>query len=188
MAKFIVGGVLFGGVLIEVLLSALWLMVPAYVANPMAVVFGGGKPIDFGKNFFDGRRVLGDGKTYNGLVGGVACGVFIGFVQMNAPVSHYLGEHTLSVVYALSIGALLGDLVESFVKRRLGFRRGAKFPVADQLDFVVGAFMLTYLLEPVWFTAHFTSVKLVMVIVATPLLHRLTNIVGYRIKLKKEPW
>jgi len=174
--------------LIEVLFSALWLMVPAYVANPMAVVFGGGKPIDLGKNFFDGRRVLGDGKTYRGLVGGIVCGVFIGFVQMNTPLGHYLGVHTLSVVCALSIGALLGDLVESFLKRRLGLRRGAKFPVADQLDFVVGACALTYLLEPLWFTANFTPLKLIVVFVATPLLHRLTNIVGYRIKLKKEPW
>lgn len=176
------------GVMIEVLFSALWLMLPAYVANPMAVVFGGGRPIDLGRNFPDGRRLLGDGKTYRGLLGGLLCGVFIGFVQMNTLLSYYLGAHTLSVVCTLSIGALMGDLFESFIKRRLGLQRGAELPLADQLDFVAGAFLLTYLLEPLWFTANFTPVKLLIVLVTTPILHRITNIIGYRMKLKKEPW
>ena len=57
---------------------AMWLMVPAYIANPMAVVFGGGKPLDMGMKWLDGQRILGDGKTIKGLVGGTACGIVAG--------------------------------------------------------------------------------------------------------------
>jgi len=38
--------------------QAIWLMLPAYTANPMAVVFGGGTPIDLGKKWIDGKRIL----------------------------------------------------------------------------------------------------------------------------------
>src|SRR5437667_105251 len=51
--------------------QALWFFLPAYVANPMAVVFGGGTPIDFGRTLRDGERLFGDGKTWRGVVGGL---------------------------------------------------------------------------------------------------------------------
>src|SRR3989454_11668937 len=54
--------------------QALWFFLPAYVANPMAVVFGGGTPIDFGRTLRDGERLFGDGKTWRGLVGGTLAG------------------------------------------------------------------------------------------------------------------
>src|SRR3989475_5585609 len=57
--------------------QALWFFLPAYVANPMAVVFGGGTPIDFGRTLRDGERLFGDGKTWRGLVGGTLAGGFL---------------------------------------------------------------------------------------------------------------
>ncbi len=45
------------------LLSALWIMLPAYLPNPVAALCGGGTPIDNGKNYSDGKRIFGDGKT-----------------------------------------------------------------------------------------------------------------------------
>ncbi|HDS59894.1 MAG TPA: CDP-archaeol synthase, partial [Thermoplasmatales archaeon] len=42
-------------------LEAVWLVLPAYLANASAVVLGGGTPIDFGKTWRD-KRLLGDGK------------------------------------------------------------------------------------------------------------------------------
>ncbi|MFA7152528.1 MAG: CDP-archaeol synthase, partial [Methanoregulaceae archaeon] len=43
------------------LVSALWIMLPAYVPNSVAAATGGGTPIDLGRNFSDGRRIFGDG-------------------------------------------------------------------------------------------------------------------------------
>ncbi len=174
--------------IIAVIIKAVWLMLPAYIANPTAVVFGGGTPIDLGKNWRDGRRIFGDGKTFRGLVGGTACGIIVGLVQMQVSPMWYLGIFTFTSIATLSFGALLGDIVKSFFKRRLGFERGAKLPLIDQLDFVAGAWVLTYVFDPQWFNDNFTFWIIITVLVLTPVLHRLTNIIGYYIKVKKEPW
>ena len=174
--------------IIEIIIQALWLMLPAYIANPAAVVFGGGTPIDFEKNWKDGKRILGDGKTFRGLIGGTACGVILGIIQMQYSPFEFLGGFTYLVIFSLSFGALLGDSVKSFFKRRMGYERGGKLPLVDQLDFVAGAWIVTYMLEPEWFMENFTLQILIVILVLTPLLHRVTNIVGYYMKLKKEPW
>ncbi len=191
--------------MIDLIVTSIWLMIPAYIANPMAVVFGGGTPIDCGKNFYDGRRILGDGKTIRGLIAGTACGLVAGLIQIIlAPVlsaSGLFGSldifqsslnaytfNTLHVVFLMALGALLGDSAESFIKRRINLKRGAMFPVADQLDFVVGAWILTYILASAWFIIYFDMRIIVTVLIITPLLHITTNIIGYLLKLKKEPW
>ncbi len=175
--------------LFNIIILALWLMLPAYVANPAAVVFGGGTPIDFGKNWRDGRRILGDGKTFRGLIGGTACGIIIGLLQRQiSQVGDILITPSLIAIVTLSFGALFGDIVKSFFKRRLGLARGAKLPLFDQLDFVIGAWVLTYAFDPQWFTQNFEPLIIITVLILTPVLHRLTNIIGYYIRLKKEPW
>ena len=63
----------------EIIIQALWLVLPAYVANASALIFGGGTPIDFGKKWKDGRRILGDGKTWRGLFIGTFVGMTAGF-------------------------------------------------------------------------------------------------------------
>jgi len=63
----------------EIILQALWLILPAYIANASAVLVGGGTPIDFGKNWKDGKRILGDGKTWRGLISGAFIGITSGF-------------------------------------------------------------------------------------------------------------
>lgn len=176
--------------IIGLLIQASWLMLPAYISNPTAVVFGGGTPVDLGRKWSDGRRIFGDGKTYRGLLGGTASGVAAGLIQMQISSLQYLGTFTIVSIFMLSFGALLGDMTKSFFKRRLGYERGAKFPLVDQLDFVAGAWILTYAFDPQWFSQNFLFNPWIMVTVVlfTPLLHRLTNIIGYYAKLKKEPW
>jgi len=170
---------------------AIWLMLPSYISNSMAVVFGGGTPMDLGMKLSDGKRVLGEGKTLRGLIGGTACGIAVGLLQIF--VASIFGIQlipTITAIFTLSFGALLGDIVKSFFKRRIGMVRGAELPLIDQLDFVAGAWILTYIFDPVWFTKYFISSPWIIltVLVLTPILHRLTNIFGYNIKLKKEPW
>ncbi|HUU07508.1 MAG TPA: CDP-archaeol synthase, partial [Thermoplasmata archaeon] len=47
----------------EAAFAGLWLMLPALIPNPAAVLVGGGTPMDLGRTW-RGRRVLGDGKTW----------------------------------------------------------------------------------------------------------------------------
>src|SRR5256885_9473968 len=59
-------------VALEAIPQALWFFLPAFVANPFAVVSGGGAPIDGGRSLSDGQRMFGDGKTWRGPGGGTA--------------------------------------------------------------------------------------------------------------------
>jgi len=184
---------------LEAIPQALWFFLPAFVANPMAVVFGGGTPIDFGRTLRDGERLFGDGKTWRGLVGGTFSGAFLGFL-LSVPVNLLTPNSTWSfgsygVAFAASavvaFGALLGDLAGAFLKRRMHKPRGAKAPVLDQYDFVVGALLLS-LAIPGWSVPRFFSgdayLGLLAIILITPALHRAVNVIGFRIGQKREPW
>ena len=182
-------------------LWAFWIMIPAYIPNPAAALIGGGTPIDFGKCAKDGRRIFGDGKTWRGLIGGIIIGIIFGLIQIFLVGFFqwdFLPKHTIVTICALSTGALLGDLIKSYFKRRLGKERGAKWPIADMYDMVVGSLVLMVLALLVtgnigWFAANFDSVwfllgTFVAILILSPLLHRGTNIIGYLLGLKDVPW
>jgi CDP-2,3-bis-(O-geranylgeranyl)-sn-glycerol synthase len=173
------------------LLAAVWIMLPAYIPNPIAALFGGGTPIDFGRNFSDGHRIFGDGKTFRGLFLGVIAGIITGILLIWLSLTFaltILPQHTLTSVSLLAFGALIGDLGKSFIKRRMGKVRGEKWPVADQLDLVVGAFILMLLFDPTWLFAYVTLPILIIILILTIVLHRAVNIIGYMLGVKEVPW
>ncbi len=192
---------------LEAIPQALWFFLPAFVANPSAVLWGGGPPMDFGRTLRDGERLLGDGKTWRGLSGGVLSGAVLGFLLylpfgLAAPASSWsfaapqteLGPSAwtaFSVSAVLALGALLGDLTGAFIKRRFHKPRGAKAPVLDQYDFVAGG-LLASLLVAGWSVPRFFSGDAwygsLAIILITPALHRGVNIIGYRMGKKHEPW
>ena len=173
------------------LFSAFWIMLPAWFPNPVAALLGGGTPVDLGRNFSDGRRIFGDGKTWRGLAAGIFAGIAIGLVQIQAAGAYdltWLPQHTVLSVTLLAVGALLGDLVKSFFKRRYGKERGSKWPVADQYDLVAGAFVLLLVFDASWLFAEVTLPAFICILILTPVLHRATNIIGYLFKVKEVPW
>jgi CDP-2,3-bis-(O-geranylgeranyl)-sn-glycerol synthase len=174
--------------------TALWAMLPAYVPNNAAVLAGGGRPIDGGRTW-DGKRVLGDGKTWRGTLAGTVVGTALALAlnAVNGAANDVLGiaslpEFPLLAAVGLALGAMLGDIGASFLKRRTGRERGAAFPGLDQLDFVVGALLLAAVADFGWFTETFTVPVIVAILVATPLLHVVTNAIAYWLGLKDEPW
>lgn len=166
-------------------------MLPAYVPNPVAALLGGGTPIDLKKNYSDGNRIFGDGKTYRGFLTGILAGIVTGLVLIwlagQFPLAS-LPHHTPLSVTLLATGALLGDLVKSFFKRRLKKERGTRWPVADQYDLVAGAFLLLLIGDPAWLFAMVTLPVFLIILIITPVLHRATNIIGYVLKVKEVPW
>jgi CDP-2,3-bis-(O-geranylgeranyl)-sn-glycerol synthase len=185
--------------MIDLLILAIWLMLPAYIANPSAALFGGGTPVDLGRKWSDGKRILGDGKTYRGFVSGVICGMLVGAVQIL--LAPHIAPQLAGVVYpeqletwtaiaaiTMPIGALLGDMTKSFFKRRIGYERGAMLPIADQLDFVAGAWLLTFLADPSWMMKNFTLGIILTVLIITPVLHVTTNVIGFKLGKKDVPW
>ena len=166
-------------------------MLPAYVPNSVAAVLGGGRPIDHGRNFTDGRRLFGDGKTYRGFFAGVAGGVLAGGMQIwlqGAYPFPSLPAQTFLSVVLLSLGALMGDLAKSFFKRRLGKASGEPWPVADQYDLVAGAFLMLAIFDLPWLLQAVTLPVLLWILVLTPLLHKTANVIGYLIGVKDVPW
>ncbi len=101
-------------------------MMPAYLSNPFAAVFGGGKPIDGGRTLKDGRRIIGDGKTWRGLFSGIFCGFLAGCIEiwLSSKGFEILGiempafgpdySSALIVVLALASGALFGICSRAF--------------------------------------------------------------------------
>jgi CDP-2,3-bis-(O-geranylgeranyl)-sn-glycerol synthase len=82
-----------------------------------------GAPVDMGLTLADGRRLLGAHKTWRGLVVGVLC---------TAAAAILVGlPWILGAGFALL--SLLGDLLSSAWKRRLGRAPGAGAPFIDQL-------------------------------------------------------
>ena len=166
-------------VLLDVVGSALWFILPAYVANATPVVLGGGRPIDGGRKFIDGRPIFGAGKTWRGFAAGLAAGIVVGLFQglIVAEPSRYI-----LLGFLLALGALLGDLLGSFTKRRLGIKRGGAAPGLDQLGFVMVALLLA---SPI----HTPSWEAIAAIIAiTPVLHVATNFTGYKLGLKGRPY
>jgi len=163
----------------DLIAQSLYFIFPAYCANAIPVLLGRGLPMDLGRNFIDGKPLFGSHKTFRGFFSGLLIGTFIGIVQSNLPI--FQPPHVL-LGFILSLGALTGDLIHSFVKRRLGLPLGASFPVADQLDFVVGALFFSLFVSP-------PSLPVAIVIlIVTPPIHLLTNYTAYRLGMKKEPF
>jgi CDP-2,3-bis-(O-geranylgeranyl)-sn-glycerol synthase len=162
--------------LATLIMEALKFIFPAYCANAVPVLAGGGQPMDFGKNFFDGKRILGSNKTFRGFFFGLAVGATVGLVEVMV-----FGYPLLFSVLS-PLGALLGDLVAAFLKRRLGIAPGGLLPVVDQIDFVVGALVFSWPLAIIYWELA------VAVLVITVPVHLFTNFLAYKLKLKKNPW
>ena len=187
--------------MIESFFIVLWIMMPAYLANTIAVLTGGKYPIDQGRIHSDGNRLLGDGKTWSGLIGGTLGGVFIGYLQINIGGGlikalsgfqnvDFWGENPIIVFFILSFGALFGDMTASFIKRRSQLKRGDKSPLLDMFDFIAMALLLSFIFANDWLMSWIIDgyVPLFTLLVATPVLHRGVNIIGYKLGVKNEPW
>jgi CDP-2,3-bis-(O-geranylgeranyl)-sn-glycerol synthase len=96
------------------------------------------------------------------------------------------------IAILIPLGALLGDLLGSFIKRRRGLGRGDKIAFLDIYDLIIGVFILLLVFQFNWFYETFLEgirlIALLTVLILTPLLHRFTNIIGYKLGKKKEPW
>jgi CDP-2,3-bis-(O-geranylgeranyl)-sn-glycerol synthase len=176
---------------------SIWLGLSAWIANATPVVGGGGKPIDGGRVFRDGYRILGDGKTIRGFIVGVLFGTLTGVGQFFVapylrpilaqyvtitPEMDYVLSINIPVAFLLSLGALTGDVVGSFIKRRVNVKSGNPSPFLDQVGFIIMALIFAsplFVPEPVF----------VMVLILTTLgIHWLSNAFSYLVGLKKHPW
>ena len=173
------------------LILGFWVIIPAYAANGFAPLARGKRRIDFGKKFFDGRDILGAGKTWEGLVLALFAGTLFGMLEVYLyptlnPIALEAGFSLYKLspvsVFFVALGAMVGDMIGSFIKRRLGLERGAPAPLLDQLDFVFGAFLFASFFLPL------TPLSVILFLIITPFVHYLASYIGHKLGVKKVPW
>ncbi|MHA2174229.1 MAG: CDP-2,3-bis-(O-geranylgeranyl)-sn-glycerol synthase [Candidatus Hodarchaeales archaeon] len=195
--------------IIESIINSVIFIFPAFVANAAPVILGRGgrynRPIDGGRFWKDGKRILGDGKTIRGFISGtlsgmVTCVAIVIFLSNIgypvAAINHFNNgflfpllqfmenNYVLQAVligFLLGCGALLGDLAGSFIKRRSGLKRGESYMFMDQLGFLVTALILVYPIFP-W--------PIEWVVLLFPLtlgLHIVMNFLGYLAGIQDVP-
>src|SRR3972149_9518082 len=112
-------------------IKALWILFPAYAANIFPPLAKGKHPIDGGRNWKDGNRILGDGKTIEGTLYGIAMGTFYGGVEwyLSPTFNTYanvfgvqLPTINLLVAFLIGLGTMAGGLFGSFLKKRLSLQ------------------------------------------------------------------
>ncbi len=159
------------------IIEALKFIFPAYCANAVPVLAGGGKSIDLGKTLPDGRPIFGKNKTYRGFFAGLAIGTVTGLAETA------VFDYPIMFGFIVSLGALVGDLTGAFLKRRLNIPPGGLLPVVDQIDFILGAILFSI---PLSLARSWELI--VTVLLLTPPIHLITNYVAYKLKLKSNPW
>ena len=163
------------------IIDAILKMMPAYIGNSAPVFFGKlfpslTKPIDGGRKAKDGNRLLGDGKTWLGLVASLIGGALGGWI------ASFWGVGTIISGMLIGFAAVIGDSIGSFTKRRLKMKRGDNAGLLDQMDFIIAGLIVAS------FFQNFTWVQIAFILLSTPLIHRVANIIGYKLKLKSVPW
>lgn len=165
-------------------INLLIFILPAYIANSSPVILGGGTPIDLGKTWH-GKRILGDGKTIRGFIGGVLCGTLFGFILSRFYVLPGFEQDQMVVVsFLLSLGTMVGDSVGSFIKRRLGMDSGRPF-FLDTFFFIVISLIFAYNFTP---KEYYELTGIILLIILTSILHPATNMLANKLGMKKVPW
>ncbi|MGI0140343.1 MAG: CDP-2,3-bis-(O-geranylgeranyl)-sn-glycerol synthase [Thermoplasmata archaeon] len=184
------------------LAAVIWVLLPALSANALATIPRGyGPPMDFGRSWpKDGRRILGPSKTWSGFLFAGLCGTLIGLLEawlilLAPPQYAVVPVLAPSVVAAIPLaamiayGAMSGDALGSFIKRRLGRTSGSRVWFLDQFPFVLVPIALGFVFYPSLFIATFVNWEAVIWVVLLTLgLHIGFNWVGYKLHLKKVPW
>lgn len=171
-----------------IVISAIYFILPAYIANMFPVFFGklnlpGGIPIS--------EHWLGAHKTWRGFYGAYLGALlalclqrvlYVKGVWANLPLLNYEEINIWLFAFLFGVGALTGDAVKSFFKRRLNKKPGSPWFPFDQIDLVLGAILFVY---PFY---QLPVVYISILLIITPLLHFIANVIGYLLKLKEVWW
>lgn len=170
-------------------LAVLYFFVPAYVANMVPVHVRGlnffAWPLDFGATL-RGKPLFGANKTWRGLIFGVVAALLVFFVQQLVFIYGFL--HSLALIdysrvhvllgAAIGLGALIGDALESAVKRQLSIGPGQRLLFWDQMDFMLGALFVTI---PYWlFVWPAVIGALAAIFILNILVQRIAFLLGFK--------
>ncbi|MFH1522615.1 MAG: CDP-archaeol synthase [Patescibacteria group bacterium] len=171
------------------IIKIIWFLLPAGLANMAPVLAKKVKfldcPVDFGFKLSE-QDFFGKNKTYRGFFFGILTSIIIIYIQKlvypqmaSYSIINYSEINIFLFGFILGFGALFGDLVKSFIKRRLRMDSGKPWIFFDQVDWVVGAliFMSIYI--------KFSWGFIILSILVGFILHIITKYIGYLLKIRK---
>ena len=173
--SYVILGILLKVYNLNYLLLAILILLPAMVANMTPVLL---KKVPV-LNTPISKKIFGDNKTWRGLVGGTLSGTLFYYFLIKMVAVNQIPN--LSFVFLLgfllSFGALAGDLVKSFIKRKAGIPPSESFSPWDQIDYVLGALFMTC------FFFHYTFSFVVLSLVVGGTLSALAHRLAYMLKM-----
>ena len=174
------------------LLKCFYLMLPAYFANMAPVIFKRisflSYPVDFNKKLGN-KPIFGKNKTFRGFFFGIIIAVIISYIQFLlyqtvsfGNISFFNYSNWIAFGILMGFGALFGDLVKSFFKRRAGINPGDKLIPFDQTDFVIGG--LIFVIPVISLTWKIFLTCLILSFI----LHIIVNHIAFYLKIRNEKW
>ena len=128
--------------------------------------------IDGGRVFFDGYRILGDGKTWQGLVAAL----------LFTPVFALILSYSFLTGFLVGFYAMLGDSLSSFIKRRLGMHSSSMAPLLDQIpESLLPAIMLRHQFGLDW-------LSIFILIVIFFILELMLSYLFFKLGVRKHPY
>lgn len=196
--------------MIETFFQAIYFILPAYVANMFPVILGACK-FPFGIPISE--KHFGKNKTYRGFYAGYFGALLMLYcqkylinldslnlldsqaTQISEPITilNYSEINIFFYAFLFGFGAILGDTVKSFFKRKLNKKSGSSWVPFDQLDFILGSL---FFLIPFQFLDFSQSDFLqnleishyLILLFFTPIFHLISNIIAYWLGIKKVWW
>ncbi len=168
--------------LLVLIVSSLYFFLPAFVANMAPELV---KCLPFERPIWEKR--LGKNKTWRGLIVATIAGGFVFWLQKwlfqysffkSISLINYV-DFSIGLGVFLGLGAILGDAVESFFKRREGIKPGESWMPYDQIDFAIGGLVLG------WFVYVPKASVVLIIIVSSFFLHMLISRIGFWLGIKK---
>ena len=134
------------------------------------------------------KKKFGSHKTWRGLILASLTGILVFWLQIylfqfsffqNISLIDYSG-FTVLLGFLLGFGAIIGDLVKSYYKRKNNIKPGQSWIPYDQIDFVLGGIIFSF------FVYVPTVSVVVILLLISPLLHIAANVIGYLLGINKK--
>lgn len=173
----------------KLLVQIIWFFLPAGIANMSPVIFKKvnflNYPVDFNLKI-KGKPLLGKNKTYRGFFFAISMSILTIFIQktlyphlINYSLVNYNQINIYLLGFLLGFGALIGDTLKSFFKRRLKIPPGKPWIPFDQIDWIIG----TALLINLYIKLSFKEILIALIL--SLIFHPLINLLSYSLGIQK---
>lgn len=153
----------------EDLIAGFYFILPLYLINMLLLFLGSKHIID---TPIISEKWLGKHRSWKGVL----------IMVTLSPILYYLTLGNAMLGLVMGFGMCFGNLSSSLIKRIVKLKEGNPLPILDQLDFVLGSAIFFFI------TYGYIFDNFIIICFLTMILHPLSNIIAYILKIKKVYW